>query len=601
MVVNIMNLNSMSERIPIQPPNPTDSQRDYLSQYALYLKGRPEDFPIIKKILSPPPAITTIAKPGAFRNKKVGIIGAGLAGLASAYELRKLGFDITIFEANEERIGGRVYTYYFDKAKNLYGEFGAMRIPVIHETVWHYINLFKLPTRTFIQSNKNAFIYLRNVRVRNDPSGYNVMKYIYPHYNLSPIERTMSWQQLTYKGIESHLLYADPVQRAEIIQVKPSYSYYPLLWNRYDTRKMMEFAGLSEDAINLVSSLSPLMSGNLYNSYIDLVQENYPADLTFLYEIPGGLSRLPLSFYNALLDKNGGKNNGNAYPGIDIRDLGRVSIKMGCPVKGIYLNENNNQVILEYTNKQFGTNRENFDFVVCAIPFSCLRTIEIQPLFSSIKMQAIKEVNYTTAQKILILFKRRFWESGGPDEQIIGGGSYTDLPLASIWYPSDHADKCRDYIDFAMHNKPCYSLHFPENQKNSYAMEPGVLVASYNFNLDARRLTNLPENYIYIEIIRELEKVHGLPKGYLDNIAGPMKTINWDEEPWTRGALCFFAPEQKRLFSYQMAMPEYSGRVFFAGEHISAVHRWLQGALHSGMVAANMLALACKQQSQATN
>jgi monoamine oxidase len=49
-------------------------------------------------------------------------------------------------------------------------------------------------------------------------------------------------------------------------------------------------------------------------------------------------------------------------------------------------------------------------------------------------------------------------------------------------------------------------------------------------------------------------------------------------------------PEQKRLFSYACTQPEYDGRVFFAGEHISAKHRWMQGALKSGMEAANALA-----------
>jgi len=46
-----------------------------------------------------------------------------------------------------------------------------------------------------------------------------------------------------------------------------------------------------------------------------------------------------------------------------------------------------------------------------------------------------------------------------------------------------------------------------------------------------------------------------------------------------------------------MALPEYNERIFFAGEHISAVHRWMQGALQSGMQAANDLAYACKKHS----
>lgn len=46
---------------------------------------------------------------------KVGIIGAGAAGLYSALLLQSLGIDYEILEANT-RIGGRMYTHRFDEA-----------------------------------------------------------------------------------------------------------------------------------------------------------------------------------------------------------------------------------------------------------------------------------------------------------------------------------------------------------------------------------------------------------------------------------------------------------------------------------------------------
>jgi len=46
---------------------------------------------------------------------KVGIIGAGAAGLYSAILLESLGIDYEILEANT-RIGGRIYTHRFDEA-----------------------------------------------------------------------------------------------------------------------------------------------------------------------------------------------------------------------------------------------------------------------------------------------------------------------------------------------------------------------------------------------------------------------------------------------------------------------------------------------------
>lgn len=258
-----------------------------------------------------------------------------MAGLAAAYELRKLGFDITVLEALQDRVGGRVYTYYFDRQRKLYNEFGPMRIPVTHETVWHYIKTFDLPARPFIQYNPNGFVYLKNARVRNDPDGAGVARYIYPKYPLT-----------------------------------------------------------------------------------DWVEENYPAALTYLYEIPGGMARLPLAFHASFA-------NSCPYPGMRGEDLGKVRYRAGCLVNGIFLESSGVKVGIRYQNHKTCDNIvEYFDYVICAIPFSTLRNIVIDPLFSGIKMRAIREVNYTPAQKSLLLLRERFWER----DWIAGGGSYTDLP-----------------------------------------------------------------------------------------------------------------------------------------------------------------------------
>lgn len=563
-----MNLNSQYAYDPPQPDNPTDEERYVLARYALEQRGWPEDGKTIQRLTAPPPDITGIADPGTFKGVKVAVIGGGLAGLAAAYELRKLGFDITLYEALADRVGGRIYTYYFNHRQDLYHEFGAMRIPVTHETVWHYVNLFKLPSRPFIQYNPNAYIYLKNTRVRNDREGYNVMRYIYPKYDLNDWERKQSWRELFRLGIESHLLSATTEERAEILQVKPYYTPRAQMWGDRSNIQMMQAAGLSQEAINLVSSVQPLLKGNLYNSYIDYVQEDYPASTSYLYELPGGMVKLPLAFCHAFQEDN-------PYPDIPPSKIGRVSLQRGCWVEGITRLTGGKVAVSYRLDALRRSVSEAFDYVICAIPFSTLRMLKIEPLFSSIKMRAIREVNYTPSQKSLLLCRERFWEKEG----IFGGGSFTDLPISSIWYPDDH-------MRYAESKEP---------QKPGTAppwSRPGVIVGSYNFNLDTTRLTNQPQQDICAELNREIEAVHGLKPMSLDSIVQGCKTVNWEQEPTFRGALCFYTPGQKNLFSYGMALPEYDGRVFFAGEHISALHRWMQGALQSGMQAAGDLALA---------
>jgi monoamine oxidase len=73
----------------------------------------------------------TAAASSADRPKRIVIIGAGLAGLVAGHELKRLGHEPTILEA-QNRVGGRVYTLR-NFAPGLYAEAGAMRIPRTHD------------------------------------------------------------------------------------------------------------------------------------------------------------------------------------------------------------------------------------------------------------------------------------------------------------------------------------------------------------------------------------------------------------------------------------------------------------------------------------
>lgn len=563
----------------IQPSNPTDEERHKMLKMTLEEVNRIEDYENLVELLSPPKDITTIRLPGSCKGIKVGIIGGGLAGLSSAFELRKLGFDITIFEMQEERIGGRVYTHYFDKDKRFYGELGAMRIPVDHETTWHYINAFGLKTRPFIQNNENAFIYVRNKRARDDSQGKSVMEKIYPEFNLTQNERNTPWQKLIYDALGSNLLKIEPSIRKEILQIKEEYSTTIQYLGSLGIRKVLEKMGLSEGAIELLSSVAPFLGAFYYNSYYENLQEEYTVDYAYRYEIDGGTVNLPLSFYYSLMSKKP-----KEYFNIKEQDLGKVSWKNGKTVTGIYKEDSTNRITLEYKSKKsLKISRKNFDFIICAIPFSSLRNVTVYPMFSPEKMQAIKEVNYTSSQKTAFMCNERFWEKGDENERIIGGGSSTDLPIQTIWYPSYRSSNSK------IKNKRV-------SVKESYNLydEPGVILASYNLNQDAIRVGNLDDKMRFKEIKRQVEAVHGLQKGYLDSVVEDYKTVDWNSEKGFYGAFCYFMPQQQNLFSYAMAKPEYDNRVYFAGEHISLTHGWIEGAVNSAMKAANDIAQYCK-------
>ncbi len=103
--------------------------------------------------------------------RRVLILGAGISGLASAYELERAGYDCTVIEASK-RIGGRNLTlrsgdhvdelgYHqvcnFDDEPNLYFNAGPARIPGHHKHVLHYCREFKIPLEPYINDNRNAY------------------------------------------------------------------------------------------------------------------------------------------------------------------------------------------------------------------------------------------------------------------------------------------------------------------------------------------------------------------------------------------------------------------------------------------------------------
>jgi monoamine oxidase len=543
--------------------NPTNEQRREMIRNSLKTAGRPEDYDYIVNLLSPPSDITNYASPGELKGVKIGVIGGGLAGLSAAFELRKLGADITILEANENRIGGRVYTYYFDPEGKYYNEFGAHRIPVTHETTWHYINLLGLNTRPLSVRQRNNFLYVHNTRLRTSDS---IEQMLYPLYDLTPQERSTPWAELDDYAFLYLMMQLPPDIRAELIQILPEYSPEYLTLTNYSVRQTLENLGLSQGAISLISGVSPGNGALLYASYAEITHEEYTLDYRNTYTIEGGIVNLPYAFIQSFFT-----DNPPQYQDIPASQLGTVTYQPGQTVTGIYQLPNSNQIVLAHRNmRDFRRTADVFDYVICAIPYSTLREVEIKPFFSNPKMQAILEFNYINSQKTLFMCNERFWEQDADYGRMVGGFSQTDLPIQSIFYPGDHL-LCPDVSSCSPN-------------------EPGVLVASYNYHLNSTRVGNMEESLRYELIKENVEEVHGLPRGFLDSIVKDHKTVVWDNQPYNRGAFAMALPGQKKLFAYEMLKPEFNQRIYFAGEHLSTKHGWMQGALYTGKEAANQLA-----------
>src|SRR5450631_837160 len=93
-----------------------------------------------------PPSLARSAERAAAvgRSQKVIVVGAGIAGLAAAFELMNAGHDVTVLEARM-RPGGRVHTIRDEFSDGLYAEGGAYDFSDAYTLLQHYIRLFNLP------------------------------------------------------------------------------------------------------------------------------------------------------------------------------------------------------------------------------------------------------------------------------------------------------------------------------------------------------------------------------------------------------------------------------------------------------------------------
>jgi monoamine oxidase len=329
---------------------------------------------------------------GPGQNKNVVILGGGLAGLCSAYELRKRGYTIVAILEAQARVGGRVLTLRNGLKHGQYAEAGATRIASTHNFTLSYADEFNLTLREFITSEP-ALYYLKGkapfIHADGDAWPSSVL-------NFKPSELTLAADTLV-GAYEDLAELGDPLQ-----------SDWPtgkaLDYNAVGIQQYLKSRGASDDVLLLDRAINGTelpRDGALYWLMADVVD----AAWNQTYAIAGGNDQLPKAFAASLGDL----------------------VKFESVVSAIEQDQHGVKVTFKHEGQK---KTVTADLCVCAIPFTMLRKIAVTPAFSAAKAHVVNTVSMMPVGRCYLQTKSRFW-----NEQGIGGlkVARTDTHVERLW------------------------------------------------------------------------------------------------------------------------------------------------------------------------
>jgi len=296
-------------------------------------------------------------------------------------------------------------------------------------------------------------------------------------------------------------------------------------YDQYSLREFLVLKGFSEGAIEMYGVMN-FVEADMNNACVEELREDLGRAFEDMQEIVGGMDLLPRAFYSQLEDR----------------------IRFGAEVFAI---EQDPEGVTVHFKTEAGRYTERGDYAICAIPFSVLRQVEVLTPFSREKQRAVRQLNYSASTKVLFQVRERVWET---DDGIFGGATVTDLPIRRINYPTPDPSTPR-----------------------------GVLLASYTWSQDAARWGAMDEETRQEEALQDVGRIH--PR--IRDVYEVGASHAWDNDRFANGAFALFQPEQQTQLQADIVRPE--GRIHFAGEHCSLHHAWIQGALESGIRAAQAI------------
>jgi monoamine oxidase len=478
-----------------------------------------------------PSAAATVALPaGSGKGTSVVVLGAGIAGLASAYELGKLGYHCTLLEARE-RVGGRNwsvrngtkvefnngFTQNCVFGEGLYQNIGPARLPSVHKTMLGYAKELGVPLEVEVNSTRSAFLQsdainggksVPNRRVEYDTRGH-VSELLAKSINRGALD-----QELTKDDKEQMITF-----------LKTYGDLSPDLFYKGSRRAGYKSNPGAGDAMGIHTDpldMRALLSANLWAQMMEEDEIDWQATM---FQPVGGMDQIPMGFKKKL--------------GSVIRSRAEV----------VQIRQSETGVKVVYRDLASGKNETvSADYCICALPLTILKKMDTD--FSPEMKAAIDGCSYDSAYKIA-WESRRFWEQ---ESNIYGGLSFLHQTVETIWYPS--------------------ASMFSEN---------GIILGGYGMEGDSA-FGRLPTVEAKLDASRHA--IDLLHPGCGHELKNPIY-MSWGQIPYNLGSWISGA-EVAGPPGYEV-WTQPQGRIYLAGDHTSHIVGWQEGAALSAHRAVNMI------------
>ncbi|WP_263373466.1 flavin monoamine oxidase family protein [Granulicella aggregans] len=482
------------------------------------------------------------------KGKKVVILGAGIAGLTSALELTKAGFECTILEARD-RPGGRSWTVregstveFIDGTKQScswsdggYLNAGPARIPSIHTHLLDYCTKLGVPLEVEVNFSRSALMQSPKIN-----GGKPVLERQVVHDTRGYIAELLS------KAVNKHALDEDLTAAEQSQMLEFLAGFGDLDDGKYTGTSRAGFvsnrgAGPHKSTLNQPLPLADLLAADFSKGEFYEEQIDWQATM---FQPVGGMDRIPYGFAKALPPE---------------------MIQYNSPVTEIKTSASG--VAVAYT--QGGTTKTiSGDFCICTMPIPVLAKTKNN--FSAATQQAFSGMPMTALYKIA-WESPRFWET---ENRIYGGISFLKDTVDLVWYPSAKMFSPTGVVVAGF---------------NSEREDVGGLGMGGTNTFKPTAFGALPTMEAKFAASRTAVETLHPGKGHL--LTKPMY-IQWSNIPYSIGCFANNHLQSSNSAYAQLETPE--GRTYFAGDHLSHLVGWQEGAVLSAHHAIERIAKSMK-------